>query len=377
MASPDYPAVQAGRFGRSKINVNARMSSRQIKKHCELTPGAERLLGSQMESENLSARAYTRVLKVARTIADLAAVAPSVTKGRRRKPFSTGRLIGICGRDRMAEIRPRRRHNDERRHNALSRSKMRRLSVTGTLLLGHTASCQCSSSGVPCGRACGRGSGNEWWECAATSRIRRVGTLTKRTQKPDVSCGNRKRPCLRRPSDLEAIVAHYIQHRREGAQGFLQHFANQRTLDAAVEKAAMAWWPDGKRHPHQRRIPCAVLTRAKELLLRADLSVASSFEELHAVVVETIGGVNGVGELMVYDTAHRIGAFLGLEPRLVFLHSGTRAGAKALGLDHRAGTLDMKELPSAFRRLRPHEVEDCLCIYKAEFQQGSNRRRHT
>ena len=53
------------------------MSARQVKKHCELTPGAERLLGSQMESENLSARAYVRVLKVARTIADLAA-APDI-----------------------------------------------------------------------------------------------------------------------------------------------------------------------------------------------------------------------------------------------------------------------------------------------------------
>ena len=68
-------AVQAARFKRSKVNVNARMSSRQIKKHCVLTPGAERLLASQMESENLSARAYTRVLKVARTIADLALAA--------------------------------------------------------------------------------------------------------------------------------------------------------------------------------------------------------------------------------------------------------------------------------------------------------------
>ena len=48
------------------------MNSRQIKTHCALTPGAERLLGSQMESEALSARAYTRILKVARTIADLA-----------------------------------------------------------------------------------------------------------------------------------------------------------------------------------------------------------------------------------------------------------------------------------------------------------------
>jgi len=70
-------AAQGERFKRSKIDVNARVSSRQIKKHCELTPGAERLLASQMESENLSARAYTRVLKVARTIADLSAVSPA------------------------------------------------------------------------------------------------------------------------------------------------------------------------------------------------------------------------------------------------------------------------------------------------------------
>ena len=65
-------SVQAERLKRSKISVNARMNSRQIKAHCELTAGAERLLGSQMESQNLSARAYTRILKVSRTIADLA-----------------------------------------------------------------------------------------------------------------------------------------------------------------------------------------------------------------------------------------------------------------------------------------------------------------
>jgi magnesium chelatase family protein len=65
-------AVQAERFRRSRCQVNARMNSRQIKAHCQLTAGAERLLGMQMESEKLSARAYTRILKVARTIADLA-----------------------------------------------------------------------------------------------------------------------------------------------------------------------------------------------------------------------------------------------------------------------------------------------------------------
>jgi magnesium chelatase family protein len=73
-------ATQAARFARSKINVNARMNARQIKQHCPMTPDAERLLAAQMESEHLSARAYTRVLKVARTIADLSAVAPSEAK---------------------------------------------------------------------------------------------------------------------------------------------------------------------------------------------------------------------------------------------------------------------------------------------------------
>jgi magnesium chelatase family protein len=71
-------ALQAERFKRSKISCNARMTSRQVKQHCALTPGAERLLAAQMESENLSARAYTRVLKAARTIADLSAVAADV-----------------------------------------------------------------------------------------------------------------------------------------------------------------------------------------------------------------------------------------------------------------------------------------------------------
>ncbi|MFO7897633.1 MAG: ATP-binding protein [Planctomycetota bacterium] len=64
-------AVQAERFDGTGTGVNARMTARQIKRHCGLTPGAERLLASAMESEQLSARAHNRVLKVARTIADL------------------------------------------------------------------------------------------------------------------------------------------------------------------------------------------------------------------------------------------------------------------------------------------------------------------
>jgi magnesium chelatase family protein len=48
------------------------MSSQQLRKHCALSEDAEQMLRMAMESLNLSARAHDRILKVARTIADMA-----------------------------------------------------------------------------------------------------------------------------------------------------------------------------------------------------------------------------------------------------------------------------------------------------------------
>jgi len=50
---------------------NAQMSTRQIRTHCELSSDAEKLLERAMQQQGLSARAHDRILKVARTIADL------------------------------------------------------------------------------------------------------------------------------------------------------------------------------------------------------------------------------------------------------------------------------------------------------------------
>ena len=64
---------QLDRFAASAATVNARMTHAQIRTHCALPPALGDLLQSAMEKLRLSARAYDRILKVARTIADLAA----------------------------------------------------------------------------------------------------------------------------------------------------------------------------------------------------------------------------------------------------------------------------------------------------------------
>ena len=64
--------IQLARFRGRRLFRNAQMAARDLREHCTLEPPAERLLGQAMEKLALSARAYTRILKVARTIADLA-----------------------------------------------------------------------------------------------------------------------------------------------------------------------------------------------------------------------------------------------------------------------------------------------------------------
>ncbi len=65
--------TQLARFssGRDKLYCNAQMSPRHIRAFCELSPDCERLLERAMTQQGLSARAHDRILKVARTIADL------------------------------------------------------------------------------------------------------------------------------------------------------------------------------------------------------------------------------------------------------------------------------------------------------------------
>ncbi len=63
--------LQIARFVDSNINFNSDMGEKDIKKFCKLTTEAEDILYKALKSYNLSARAYSKVIKTARTIADI------------------------------------------------------------------------------------------------------------------------------------------------------------------------------------------------------------------------------------------------------------------------------------------------------------------
>ncbi len=64
-------ALQRERFAKDGISTNAEMGSRELAKYCQIDENCERLLKKAFEKLNLSARGTTRILKVARTIADI------------------------------------------------------------------------------------------------------------------------------------------------------------------------------------------------------------------------------------------------------------------------------------------------------------------
>ncbi len=79
--------IQLDRFKDDNIKTNAEMSELHIKKYCKLDPACDNLLKNYFEKYNLTARARSRILKVARTIADMSG----------EKDINVNHLLEACG----------------------------------------------------------------------------------------------------------------------------------------------------------------------------------------------------------------------------------------------------------------------------------------
>jgi magnesium chelatase family protein len=72
--------VQLRRFFDEKIYANAQMAPRHIRKYCVLTVECEKIMENAITKLGFSARGYDRILKVARTVADLDGVSDLAPK---------------------------------------------------------------------------------------------------------------------------------------------------------------------------------------------------------------------------------------------------------------------------------------------------------
>jgi hypothetical protein len=173
---------------------------------------------------------------------------------------------------------------------------------------------------------------------------------------------------------FDEVVNSYIREYRDRARAEMRFFEIQRSPSVAIRKAARCQLPSGKRHPHQRRIPGALLEQVEARLqgIGRKLARAADFAALHGVVDDEVGGIKGIGALTVYDIAHRIGAHFKKSPERVYLHAGTATGARVFNVS--GDSFDPKILPKVFLRLAPSEIEDCLCIYKDELRAGAHTR---
>lgn len=168
---------------------------------------------------------------------------------------------------------------------------------------------------------------------------------------------------------LADIVAGYISCNRKCLKDDLERYEKSGTWAKAVELAARAEGHDGKMYSHQRRVGRENMAMTAKPLLALGGKKFGDFYALHEAVREAIQGITRVDVLAVYDTALRLGAFRGVLPECVYLHAGTKTGAKNLGLNLRGKkSLEMSELPPEFRKLKAYEVENCLCIYKNHFK---------
>jgi len=172
-------------------------------------------------------------------------------------------------------------------------------------------------------------------------------------------------------TSLSDLVDEFLQDQEGCCADEDEFYAGLDSLETAIEFAALAKTATGAISNHQRQwVDRGSMAQSGEILLAAKSQIASrkTFYSLLLLIEELLVGAPGLGELYYYDTARRIGAFLSLFPTRVYLHRGTRDGAKALGLDHKKPYLSLSSLPAELRKLEPKHVEDFLCRFKDRLQ---------
>jgi len=162
------------------------------------------------------------------------------------------------------------------------------------------------------------------------------------------------------------IIANYRKFRTETPDTWLSYCTSHPNLQSVINSASLATNQTAKRHPHQYRLKQVNLQLLADTLNQRSSEVlnAKTFDELYNVVAST--AISGVGPVTIYDTANRIGKYLGLEPEYIYIHAGTKVGLEKLIGPTKLHKVTKNLLPEPFNTsdLSAAELEDVLCIYK-------------
>jgi hypothetical protein len=178
-------------------------------------------------------------------------------------------------------------------------------------------------------------------------------------------------PRNRGVADLRSLVREF----QEGCEPYLKaEYSLYEEHESLEEAARCAADPE---HSHVRAYWRSSVYKAREELgkkLKA-IEGAETFDDLYERIGTIIRPIRGVGDLTTYDIAHRIGLYLSkrdnnpkLLPSHVYLHAGTKEGARFLGVKGKRkvgkSEFGFKELNS----LSAQFLEDFLCIYKGQLK---------
>ncbi|MMZ55266.1 hypothetical protein D1872_171120 [compost metagenome] len=178
---------------------------------------------------------------------------------------------------------------------------------------------------------------------------------------------------------LEQLIKQYNDVFLSRLDFHLQFYVNK-NLDEVLEGASYALTPTEngkapKKHPHQWRLSKETLDNVKEKLSQNNIKTKleelrskrekDGFEKVYQLIRDTIYPIKGVGPLMVYDTALRIGAGLNLYPQnYLYVQQGAQEGLKnLLNINSKKIAISLIS-PSPVSKLSAYHLGNFLCIYR-------------
>lgn len=178
------------------------------------------------------------------------------------------------------------------------------------------------------------------------------------------SCTSKKRSLDQ--SSLQLLIDEYIHKWGDSYKLEDQWWGDKEiTWEGAIARAWKSRLSDGKMHGHQRRV-ANKLPEGLEVAL-ADKKQPEDFKDFQSVydwAQSIVARVKGLGATTAYDVARRLGAWLRLEPVVVYLHAGTAAGARKFGIE--GEIVPLSAFPKEIQSLGATHAENFLCIYKAQ-----------